>query len=179
MYSKFQNTKGLTLIEVLVTAIIGAIVASAIVTFINITSSSTGEMAALQVLQQESSMISELFLRKVRAGKSIWHFSESEDCFKEPGGTEVDNISRIRVNYQNSDDDIEFKIDDEDNTFKILENKNESNISTRLCGSGSASKFTIQPFGEGVQLKLALEYGRKGETYTYTETIGSVRCKNK
>lgn len=170
MYLQIKNSKGLSLVEVIVTAIIGVIVAAAILTFINITGNTTNEMAAMQVLMQESSMISEQFLRLVRRGTTV-----STD-----NGTTPENgtlpAKHIKINYTD-DSSIEFKITK--NTFQIIEGDETRNISTRLCSADTLqSGFTIQPYGRGVTLTLALEYSTQKDTYIYTTTTGSVRCKN-
>jgi len=170
-----KNKNGVTLVEVLVTGMIGAVVAAATVTFVNISGRSTDEMAALQVMQQESSMINELFLRKVRGGQSICNM-ESGMCVK-PDSTAVGS-SYIRISYPNPNDNIEFKIANTMLTMITLSTGKTQNLSTRLCTTENPSAFLIQPFGESVQLTLTLEYARKNKNYTYTTTIGSARCKN-
>ena len=172
---KLKNNKnGVTLVEVLVTAMIGAVVAAAVVTFVNIAGRSTDEMAALQVMQQESSMINELFLRKVRGGRSVCDMTTGLPVL--PGAAVVAS-SRIRITYPNAIDNIEFQIIN--NVLSIRVGGGAfRNLSTRLCTTENPSQFQIQPFGEGIKLTLTLEYARKGKNYTYTTTIGSARCKN-
>ena len=170
---KSRNTKGVTFVELLVTLIIGAIVAAAVLVFISISGRSTDEMAALQVLQQESSMISERFLRSVRGGSTV--SARKGASWTIPDSTEV-KADHIKVNFPNPANDIEFLIDK--NVMQIIEGGKAKNISTRLCTAKNPSTFTVQPFGQGVQLTLTLEYARKDNTHRYTTTIGSVQCKN-
>ena len=173
MRKKNKNTKGLTLVELLVSLIIGAFVAGAVLTFVSISGRSTDEMAALQVLQQESSMISERFLRSVRGGSTVCAMKDGNCTI--PGNTTL-SATHIRVNFPNPADDIEFKI--VNNEMQIIKGSTTRNISTRLCSSKNPSTFAVQPFGQGVQLTLTLEYARKETKHIFTTTIGSVRCKN-
>ena len=163
------------MVEVLVTAIIGAVVAAAVVVFINISGTATDQMAALQVLQQESSMISELFLRTVRSGRIVGKYVTKDSC-SVPGNftIETDNILII---YPNPNNNIQIRISS--NAMEMIKaDGTKKNVSTRLCTTKDPSTFTIQPFGEGIRLALTLEYARKEKIHTYTTTIGSVRCKN-
>ena len=175
MHSKTTNTKGITLVEVLITLIIAAFIAAATLTFVNISGKSTDELAAQQVLQQESSMISERFLRSVRRGESVGEM-KGGNCII-PESIPIDDVTHIRINYPNQNNNIEVQI--VANMMQITEGGKTRNISTRLCTADiSASTFTIQPFGRGVKLILTLEYTTKKDKHTFTTTIGSVRCKN-
>lgn len=168
-----KKNKGITLVEILVTAMIGVIIAAAVISFINITGKSTDEMAALQVLQQESSMITELFLSTVRSGSSV---SDGSGAVPENDTLRTDP-AHIIISYPTPKSDVEFKI--EDNIIQIIQDGNPQNISTRLCtADDTKSSFTIQRYGRGVKLILTLEYTRKNKNYRYTTTTGSVRCKN-
>jgi|GEM_PF-3404270 len=174
LYIKIRNTRGVTLVEVLITAIIGAVVAAGIVTFVSISGRSTDELAAIQVLQQESSMVSEVFLRSVRTGQYICKV-DGGTCEKPAGDTLP--ATHIRINYPNAGDNKEIKLSN--NMMEIINSDgSKKNISTRLCTTENTSSFTIQPFGEGVKLTLTIEYARKGKNYTFTTTIGSARCRN-
>ena len=173
MRKKIQNTKGITLVELLVALIIGAFVAGAVLTFVSISGKSTDEMAALQVLQQESSMISERFLRSVRGGSTV--SAMKGGSWTLPDSSTLD-ATHIKVNFPNPADDIEFKI--VNNEMQIIKGSTTRNISTRLCSSKNPSTFAVQPFGQGVQLTLTLEYARKETKHIFTTTIGSVQCKN-
>ncbi len=174
MISKIKNTKGVTLVEVLVTGMIGAVVAAAVVVFVNISGAATDQMAALQVLQQESSMISELFLRTVRSGKNVGEFITKDTCLV-PGSSPL-KTDNILIVYPDPNNNIQIKISD--NKMELIKADTVTNVSTRLCTTEDPSTFTIQPYGDGIRLALTLEYARKEETHTYTTTIGSVRCKN-
>ena len=175
MHSKTTNTKGITLVEVLITLIIAAFLAAATLAFVNISSKSTDELAAQQVLQQESSMISELFLRYVRRGSKVAGWDGS--AFIIPTTNPLD-VKRIKVNYPDPTKIVEFQIFD--NMMQITEGTRTRNVSTRLCtAKNTKSIFTIAPpNGKGVRLTLTLEYTTKITTHLYTTTIGSVRCKN-
>ena len=175
MNSQLKNTNGVTMIEVLVTAIIGAVVAAAVVVFVNISGTATDEMAGMQVLQQESSMISELFLRTVRSGRRVGKFVTKDSCLVPGNDTLI--TDEILIIYPNPNNNIQIKISG--NKMEMIKaNGTTKNVSTRLCTTEDPSTFTIQPYGEGIRLALTLEYARKEKTHTYTTTIGSVRCKN-
>ena len=174
MHSKTTNTKGVTLVEVLITLIITAFLATAVLAFVNISGKTTDELAAQQVLQQESSMISEHFLRYVRRGSTVAGWENG--AFIIPNNDTLDT-KYIRINYPDPNDNIEFQITT--NTMQVTEGGTTRNISTRLCAAqNSSSIFTIHPNGKGVKLTLTLEYATKKTTHLYTTTTGNVRCKN-
>lgn len=168
-----DNEKGVTFIEALVTAIIGTIVIGGVSVFIGTYSWTTKEMTALQILQQESSMISELFTRNVRKGRFV--------CI--PGATDCPDNNGIAktatsIQIHNVDGTIlEFKISG--NTLSFGSGANFRNVSTRLASVDSLnSSFEVMPLGIGATLAFILELDMNGDTIQYTETIGSVLCKN-
>ncbi len=173
MLYKSKDKKGVTLVELLVTSVIGVIIAGAVFSFVTFSGKATDEMTALQVLRQESSMISEVFMRKVRLGTGVCEV-DGDGCVVPGDNTE--EASHIRV-YSQGGTNIEFRISGGNTILEMKEGVGSfRNISGRLGNSGS--KFIIQPFGYGVQLQIILESKVYNKSYIYTETIGSVRCKN-
>ena len=178
MNSKIKNTKGITLVELIITLIIAAFLGMAVLTFVNISAKTTDEMSAQQVLQQESSMISEHFCRYVRRGVTVSGWRHGAFIIPEDDTIQVEYI---RVNYPDSSYNLEFKIDGDLGELQIIKGTNKpQNISTRLCTAENTTSFFIvyPPNGKGVTLTLTLEYKTNRKTHIYTTTIGSVRCKN-
>ncbi len=172
------NNRGLTLVEVLVTGIISVIIMGATVSFITFSGRATDQINALQVLQQESSMISELFFRTVRNRNHIVAIGS--------GGTEIraDTIdiigaTHIRVkDQQGLFSHTDFRI--RNNVLEISDSANGSfrPISTRLCIAENPSNFNIVSAGMRAQLQLTLEHTIDGTAHSYTTTLGGVRCQN-
>lgn len=169
-----SNNRGVTFIEMIVTTIIGAIILAGVAVFINTYSWTTKDMTALQILQQEGSVISEKFMRDVRKGIAIHDLTSGTPVV--PGESVITDATHIRIIFKDSSIQ-EFKMDG--NILSVGSGSNFKNVSARLANVDStASSFSIMPFGEGVTLIFTLELNRSGETIQYTETIGSVRCKN-
>jgi type II secretory pathway pseudopilin PulG len=171
------NKKGITIVEALVASIISAILMGAIVSFVSFSSRATDQINALQVLQQESSMISELFFRAVRNGNKVVQMNGGAEV--EAGSTGINGASHIRVKGAiGLLKDIDFRIIN--NTLEIDDSANGiyRTASTRLCIARNPSSFNISPYSKGAQIELTLEDTISGTPYTYTTTLGGVRCQN-
>lgn len=170
--ARLRDTRGLTLVEMLVAAIVGLIVAAGALTFVIISSRATAEMRAWQILQQENAMITEMFTRSVREAESVCHYIDAATCT-----TSSDHIRCAHIALQQpGGGSVEFRINA--NELQMHDGAGWDNVSSRLCTSQAPSEFVIYPQGEGVRLRLTLETDYKGDTYTYTTTETNARCKN-
>lgn len=170
---KAKNEKGVTLIELLVTSVVSVILVGAVIVFIKVYGWTTEDMTALQILQQESSIISELFMRTIRKGDYVCSYGAAE-C---PNSTGIsDTTSHIVIT--NRDGSIkEFRMSGNNLSYGTV--GNYKNVSTRLLNvEGQNSSFIIMPLSKGATLIFTLVLIQNSDTITYTETVGSVLCKN-
>lgn len=168
-----KDRKGVTLIELLVTSVISVILLGAIIVFVKVYGWTTEDMTALQILQQESSIISELFMRTVRKGDYVCAYGAA-DC---PNSTGLP-ITTSHIMITNTDGStMEFRITGNNLSYGTA--GNYKNVSTRLLNvEGQNSSFVIMPLSKGATLIFTLVLIQDNDTVTYTETVGSVLCKN-
>lgn len=173
IYSNLKNQNGITFVELLVTTVISVAILGAVLVFTKVYGWTTEDMTALQILQQESSVISELFMRTVRKGDYACAFGAAE-C---PDGTGVpDTTSHIIItNYDGTT--TEFKISG--SNLQYSTSGSFKNVSTRLLNvADQNSSFIVMPLSRGATLAFTLILIQGNDTVSYTETVGSVLCKN-
>lgn len=168
-----KNQNGVTLVELLVTSVISVIIIGAVIVFTKVYGWTTEDMTALQILQQESSVIAELFIRTVRKGDYVCEFGAA-DCPNSDGLQ--DTTSHIAISNIDGST-TEFKISGNNLSYGTV--GNFKNVSTRLLNvAGNKSSFVIMPLSRGATLIFTLILVQDNDTITYTETVGSVLCKN-
>lgn len=169
-----RDEKGLTIVEALITGIISAIVLGAAFTFVTFSGRGTDQINALQVLQQESSMISELFFRAVRNGSQVVEINSGNEI--KADSVAITDVNHIRIKGAQ---DVDFRIN---NNMVEIDDNGDGNfriVSTRLCTAESPnSLFNVMPYSRGAQIQISLQHSINDIPYTYTTTLGGVRCQN-
>ena len=172
MFKFTKNDKGATLVEVLVAGMVGVIVIGGIYFFVRVSGGQTSIMAAQLKLQQESSLISELFMRSIRKSSYI--------CVGNSTTTptsDIDNVTEIRTFGPDSLPIDKFTI--KSNVLKLNDVKY---LTSYLCKFKTASKtshFKVFQNGNHAEFYLSMYMPVQGENIYLTQIIGDVRCKNR
>jgi prepilin-type N-terminal cleavage/methylation domain-containing protein len=163
------DRSGFSLIELMITGIISAVIAGSVVAFISFADDMTRETIGLQQLQQESSLIGEKLLRDVRKGAEVCVGTDTE---APPNA--VDNVQSITIRDINGSVIASYALSG--NELLI---DNAVYVTSHLCKFGNSSKFKVLAAGEeGVEFTAVLYKTFPSDTVYYTETIGEVRCRN-
>ena len=169
MFKFTKNDKGVTLVEVLVAAMVGVVVIAGIYLFVHVSGGQTAIMAAQLKLQQESSLITELFMRSVRKSSYICVGNGTT-----PPTSDIDDVTTISTFDADSVriDKFEFFI----NSLKLNDN---FFLTSYLCiFKTPASHFKVFQNGKHAELYLSLYQKVHNKDIYLTQTIGDVRCKN-
>ena len=169
MFTLIKNDKGITLVEGLVATLVGIVVIAGIYLFVHVSGGQTAVMAAQLKLQQESSLINELFMRSVRKSSYICVGNKTTTPT-----SDIDNVTTIRTFDADSVliDKFEFFI----NSLKL--NDNFYLTAYLSTFKTPASHFKVFQNGKHAELYLRLYHKVHGKEIYLTQTIGDVRCKN-
>ncbi len=164
-----RNERGATLVEVLVASGIALLAAGAIFYFVSFAGQGTQQLQSLQQLPQESSLITEAFMRNVRNGTFVCAGSQTT-----APASDTDNLSQITI--RNKDSAVVA-------TFGIVNDSLTLNgtlyHSGYLCWFKSpTSHFKIFQNGKTAECFLSMFAAIGADTTYYTQTIGEVRCRN-
>lgn len=171
MFKFTKNDKGVTLVEVLVAAIIGVIVVAGIYFFVHVSGGQTSVMAAQLKLQQESSLISELFMRSIRKSSYICVGNSTTA----PAG-DIDSVTEIRTFGVDSLPIDKFTI--ASNVLKLNDNKYLTSYLCEYKTTSNISHFKVFKDGKHAEFYLSMYIPIQGDTIYLTQIIGDVRCKN-
>jgi hypothetical protein len=168
-WALLKNRKGVTLVELLVSGIVALVVVGAVFYFVSYSGEGTKQIAAVQQLQQESALISEVFMRNVRNGNFI--------CVGTSTTAPTANTSGI------STITIRDKSGNPVTTFGIIGDSLAMNgvkyLTSYLCKFRlPASNFTVYQNGKNADFFLSMYKVLGDDTIYYTQVIGDVRCKN-
>jgi Tfp pilus assembly protein PilW len=166
----FKNNQcGITLVELLVAGAVGLVVAGAVFFFVSFAGNGTRELSAIQQLEQESSLITEVFMRTVRNGNFICAGTSTT-----PPTADQDNLASITIRAKNNSVIATFGVDNDS-----LEMNGNRYLTAYLCKfRNPQSHFKVFQNGKHVELYLSMFKNAGGDTTYYTATIGDVRCKN-
>lgn len=160
---------GATLIEVLVAGSIGLIVAATIFYSVSIAGQGTQQLQAMQQLQQESSLITELFTRTVRKGDFVCVGSATT-----APTADTNNLSQITIRAKDSSVVATFGISSDS-----LQMNGNRYLTGYLCHyRNPLTHFEILPNGKTAECYLSMIQLFGNDTVYYTQTIGEVQCKN-
>ena len=169
MFKYIKNNQGVTLIEVLITGIIASIVITGIYIFVDFSGEKTAEITALMKLQQESSVISEMFMRSIRKANHICVGTSTT-----APNADMDNELIITTRDSNGASIDKFEIST--NSLKLNDNVY---LTSYLCTFNTpASHFKVFLNGKHIEFYLSLYKNVHGRDIYLTQTIGDVRCKN-
>jgi Tfp pilus assembly protein PilW len=161
--------QGATFIEVLLAGVIGLLVTGAIFYFVNFAGQGTQQIQALQQLQQESSLITELFSRNLRNGTFVCAGSQAS-----APTADTDNLTQITVRKKDSTVLATFGIAND--SFSM---NGTRYLTAYLCGFRSPlSHFKIFQNGKTAECFLSMFTSTGSDTVFYTQTIGELRCRN-
>ncbi len=161
--------RGVTLVELLVTLAISTIVVAGVFSIVTFSGTKTSQINALQQLQQESSLISELFTRNVRNAAFVAAGTGTTAPLVQTNANSITTRA--------TDGTIVSQFSFANNQF--IMNGNPVLTSYRCAVAGPpASGFIIFPNGTYVQLNLSLSTVINNENVNYTITVGGVRCRN-
>jgi hypothetical protein len=160
---------GFTLVEALVAGTVGLVVAGTIFYAANLASSGMQDIQAQQQLEQESSLITETFVRAVRNGNYICVGNATASP-----GADTDNVASITVRAKDSTVAT---------TFTISGDSLQMNGNRYLTGYLSRyrtplSHFKVLQNGKTALCYLSMIQVLGSDTTYYTQTIGEVQCKN-
>ena len=169
MFKFTKNDKGATLVEVLVAGMVGVIVIGGIYFFVRVSGGQTSIMAAQLKLQQESSLISELFMRSIRKSNHI-----CVDMNTTTPISDIDDVTMIRT--FDADGVLIDKFEISTTSLKL---NDDFYLTSYLClFKTPATHFKVFQNGKHIELYLSLYQKVHGEDIYLTQTIGDVRCKN-
>ncbi|MBN1131149.1 MAG: prepilin-type N-terminal cleavage/methylation domain-containing protein [Chitinispirillaceae bacterium] len=164
-----NNRSGVTLVEVIIAGTVTAVVLGLIFYAVSFSGTATSRMMALQRLQLESSLISELFKQNVRNGSFICAGTGSA-----APTADVDNLTDITVRNSDGSQAAYFRING-----TTLEMNNSRYLTSYLCDfSTPATHFKVFQNGKQAEFYLSMYTTAGGEPIHYTATIGGLRCKN-
>jgi Tfp pilus assembly protein PilE len=169
----FKNSRGISLVEAVTALSISAVLAMVIYSFIIFSSKTMRKMTAMQLMQQESSLISEIFMREVRNGTYV-----SVESNKKPPESDTANITSISINNADSTVRKSFKITG--NKFIIDWHGTSPQV---ICENlweyaDTANTFTVYQNGDHVDFRINLCRTEGDDTLYLSQTVGDVRCKN-
>jgi prepilin-type N-terminal cleavage/methylation domain-containing protein len=164
-----KNNRGFTLMELMVAGTVGVIVAGTIFYTVSFAGNGTRQVQVLQQLQQESSLVTEMFLRTVRNGDFI--------CVGNATGAptqDTNNVASITIRARDSSVAATFGISSDS-----LRMNGSRYLTGYLCLFRSpVSHFKVFQNGKSVECYLSMFNIIGDDTVYYTQTIGRVRCKN-
>ena len=121
------------------------------------------------MLEQESSLITEMFMRQVRNGAFVCAGSATT-----PPSADTDNVANLTIRAADSSVAHTFGISGDSLTMD-----GNKYLTAYLCKYKSpVSHFKIFQNGNTVQLYLSMFLLNGTDSILYTQTIGDVRCKN-
>lgn len=171
-----MSKKGITLIELVISSTIAAVLGVSIYSFVAFSGDATRETKYLQSLQQVSAIISEVFQRSVHNGQFIATGNDTVPC------TINGNVSLLSV-YVSKDTAVQFQISG--NSF-IKRTKvkgaviSKDSINPFMVNINTdSSTFTVYNDGVRADLTYALYLTTTdGKKYTTTRAVRRARCKN-
>jgi prepilin-type N-terminal cleavage/methylation domain-containing protein len=174
-----RKRNGMTLIEVVVASAITLILTAVIYSFFVYSSKSVRRLTAMQLLQQESAVVAERFMREVRNGSFIC----AGDLTAAPSA-DTDYVLAIRI--RNSSNNLSTGIVKNGAALQIVKyNASNTEISREDLTNhlwrpttSDSTHFTVFQNGEHAVLRLYMRRPMGGDTLYLTQTIGDVRCKN-
>jgi Tfp pilus assembly protein PilE len=164
------NQKGITLVELIVTSAVTVVVAGAILYFVSFTGDGTNQIRAMQQLEQESAIISELFLRNVRNGNYI---CANADLL--PPNANVDNLTKITIR---AGDEAHTAVATFEISGSSLLLNGSQYLTAYLAELKTPSHFKVFQNGKHAEFYLCMSKKVGNDIIDYTQTIGDVRCKN-
>jgi len=169
-----NNKRGVTLVEVLTAMAVGAIISALVYSFIMISSKSMRTIAAIQLMQQESSLISEIFMRTVRNGSFVTVGTDTV-----PPKTDTAGVTEISI-FSPRGKQSSISIDKE--TIYFVEdwsaNTQAKILSNHLWQGAGPNSFTVYPNGDHVSFTLNLFRTVGDDSLFLSHTVGDIRCKN-
>lgn len=168
---RFLNSRGVTLVELMVTGVAGAVVVGAVFFFVNNTGNGINRIRALQQLQQESSLITGFFERNVRSGHVVCQY----DSATPPVTGDVDNVPIITIRQNNTAGTpiATFQLSGD----SLLVNGSRY-VSSYLVKIKSGSHFKVFKDGNHAEFFFTLSKKIGNEDVEYTQTTGGAQCKN-
>jgi Tfp pilus assembly protein PilE len=172
--SHLRRSRGITLVEALTALSISAVLAGVIYSFILFSSKTMRKMTAMQLMQQESSLISEVFMREIRNGTYV-----SVASTKVPPDKDTANIKSIQIRNADSTARTSFQISGN----KFIINWHLGSSAQILCdklweGGDTPNRFTVYQNGDHVDFYINLCRTIGDDTLYLSQTVGDVRCKN-
>jgi hypothetical protein len=169
LFSVIKSSKGVTLVELLVTSAVTLIVVGGVFFFVSYSGAGMKQIATLQQLEQESALISELFMRTVRNGTIIC----VESGMSAPNENTF-NVSAITIRDKSNNAIASFGIKGDSLTMNA-----SKYLTSFLCRFKiPASNFTVYQNGKNADFYLSMYKIAGQDTAYYTQVIGGVRCKN-
>jgi hypothetical protein len=163
------HERGLSLVELLVSSVVGLVVFGAIFTLISLTGRSTKQIAALQQLAQESTLISEKFVRSVRNGNVICTGASTA-----APSADTNNVSQITI--RNASLTALYSYGISGDSLALDGSKYRTGYTCQF--RSPASHFKVFQNGKHVEFYLSMYKVVARDTISYTQTTGDVRCKN-
>jgi prepilin-type N-terminal cleavage/methylation domain-containing protein len=169
------NRRGISLVELLTAMAVGSILAGVVYTFIMFSSKTLRKITAMQLMQQESSMISEVFMRGVRNGSFVCVGNDTL-----PPAADSNNVLNIMVRDADSSEMASFSIENNFFMYNWHLGTNAQILSKNLYELGNTSNhFKVFQQGDHVEFYLNLHRTVGDDTVFLSQTVGDVRCKNK
>lgn len=171
------NNKGLTLTEVMVSGIIGAVIAGMLISVMSMQNSALNEGTANSRLLMQANTVSEEIGRRVRSANLILQNNETWSAVF-PTATAANNIQLIRLfnasgtlvkAYQISGNSLQESSDGTNWT-----NFKTGAFNATVSGGG----FNLSADRKAVALNLPLTHTLKGTTYTCYLQGDHYRCRN-
>ena len=163
-----NNRKGFTLVELLVTSIIALVVVSEVFYFVSYAGGGTKKVIILQQLEQESALISDVFMRTVRNGNII--------CVGNSTTAPAADSSTTRITIRDKRDSVVASFGIVGDSLSLNGNKY---LTSYLCNFKSpVSNFKVYQNGKNADFFLSMYKITGQDTVYYTQVIGDVRCKN-
>ncbi|MBD3390922.1 MAG: hypothetical protein GF418_02665 [Chitinivibrionales bacterium] len=175
MMERLRKADGITLVEALAALAVSGVLAMVIYTFIMFSSKTMRKITAMQLMQQESSVISEVFIRDVRNGSWVSVGDE-----KGPPPQDTAEVDRIAIRRASDSAAIaSFAID---GAF-FIRNWHDVNDTRVLSenlwiGGDESNHFDVFQNGDHVEFYLNLHRTVGDDTVYLSQTVGDVRCKN-
>jgi Tfp pilus assembly protein PilW len=164
-----SGERGITLIELMVASAVGLVVVAAVFAVVTYAGIGTQRLKSVQQLQQESALVSEVFMRTVRNGNFVCVGNATAAPTADAAA-----VAAITIRGKDSSVVAEFGIDNDS-----LEMNGNRYLTAYLCRFRTpASHFTVFQNGKHVAFYLSMFKAQGGDTTYYTQTIGDVRCKN-
>lgn len=170
------DRKGISLVELLVAMVVAAMLGMVIYTFIMFSSKSLRKITAMQMLQQEGTVVSEFFKREIRNGSYITVGAIDT----EPPQNDTTPVYEIRVHDPAGSIRASFAI--QNNHF--IANWHAALTDQRILsehvweGADTATAFMVFKHGEHVRFHLNLFRSVGDDTLFLSQMVGDVRCKN-